>query len=39
MKIGVSGPWSVVCGILEGENPIWRFYNGQINNELLTMPA
>jgi len=29
MKILVSGPWSVLCGILGGDHPIWRFYNGQ----------
>jgi len=36
MKIVVSCPWSVVSGILDGDNPIWRFYNGQISNGLLT---
>jgi len=29
MGIVVRGQWSVVCGILEGDHPIRRFYNEQ----------
>jgi len=32
MKIVVRGPWSVVCGILEGDNPLQR----TMDNEQLT---